>query len=646
MNRNTKHRLRRRGYWPEVEATFGDLPPELFRQGLLLQHDLATAYSDSGQFEDIVSRADDYPLLDLHDWLLDDWRLPEGQARAGLERRLGLGMVFTFCAVYTHESLLDEATHFDERYHLLEQALTQRARHHFAQLFPEPSPFWENYRAFMGEYVQAISEQAGSVEEARQHLGHKLSFAKIPAVAAAMWAGEEDTARLTALLSMLDSLNGAVQVRQEIFNIRRDLGRGHYTYPILRVMREAGIEPGQPVTPERILGAMLLTGAVDAMAEEGLTRLKAGRAAAHGLGLPTFDAYFVRVEDQFRGLRELFSLKGPPTSPQLGVSFAPARDSLSQAIQMAEAYLLSDRTFRESWEVQRRGFFGMSEWVGKAFAPGLIVEVLCQHRADTAELVGEVFGALAENEFRYYPHHSVPPDADDLGLALRLFRYSAEKDAHRQLLQTPLRWMVANLSESGEIPCWFTRQVETLSSEYTGVLWGNHCATVEANLLLGLMDYDGEAYRDLVEKAAARWLERWLVSGLGGNTLYVAPYALWTVCRLLTTLSVRPIPEAMRAKIGQASEQLFRRLKKEAGNVTTPQEAAFLTLACTFPLAESLFNPGWIGLMLKNQSYDGSWAGEPLFVTPTRGEVAAWYTSCSVTTAFCYHALKLYARRK
>jgi hypothetical protein len=400
------------------------------------------------------------------------------------------------------------------------------------------------------------------------------------------------------------------------------------------------------VTPERLLGAMLLTGALDQIVGECLAWLSAARALGQELGLPTFGAYFDRTDHQFRELRELFSLKTPTASSQPKVSFAPARDTLSQAIEMAEGYLLSDRTFRESWEVQRRGMFGFPELVGKAFAPGLIVEMLCQHRDDMAEQVGEVFRVLAENEFRYYPHPSVPPDADDLGLALRLFKYSAEKDAHRQLLQTPLRWMVANLLESGEIPCWFTRQVETLSSEYTGVLWGNHCVTVQANLLLGLMDYDRTAYQDLIEKASARWLERWIVSGLGASTLYVSPYALWAAGRLLTKLSTPSASAAILAKIRPASESFLTRLSKEAANAATPQEAALLALAGALPLAESLFDSRWITRLLKNQGYDGGWAGEPLFVTPTRGEVAAWYTSRSVTTAFCYHALKSYASRR
>jgi len=220
---------------------------------------------------------------------------------------------------------------------------------------------------------------------------------------------------------------------------------------------------------------------------------------------------------------------------------------------------------------------------------------------------------------------------------LRLFRRSANQDAHRQLLHKPLRWLEANIADDGHIPCWFTRGVEDLSAE-APVLWGNRCLTVEANLLLGLIDYDRVTYAALIERAARRWLEHWQTSGLGANTLYTSEYALWRVAELLAALP----------KDAQAAERLSYTVQAQAKAVTTPQGAAFLTLICLSPNASTdlraLFAPRWIDLILKPQRYDGSWAGEPLFITPTRGDVAAWYSSHSVTTAYCYHALKTFVQ--
>jgi hypothetical protein len=113
---------------------------------------------------------------------------------------------------------------------------------------------------------------------------------------------------------------------------------------------------------------------------------------------------------------------------------------------------------------------------------------------------------------------------------------------------------------------------------------------------------------------------------------------------LVAKLAAGSLRETLSELPGQATQTLTERLEIETKRASiTPQNAALLTLTC---LSEGcphpLFKPGWITRLGKTQRYDGSWAGEPLFGTPTRGEVAAWYTSRSVTTAYCYHALKTY----
>src|SRR5688572_14087712 len=200
----TRYQPQRERYWPEVEHYFGELPAYLFRQALLLRHNLASAYSDTGQFEHILCRKRDYPLFNLHFWLLDDWHFPPDEARAELEKHLFLASVFTFAAVYTRESILDPDTAFDQRYSLLENSLHQRAVHHLAQLFPEgASPFWDYYRRLRDECANAVSKfhpstlrQAQGSGRARKaapfdevellELGRQLAFAKIPLAAVAL----------------------------------------------------------------------------------------------------------------------------------------------------------------------------------------------------------------------------------------------------------------------------------------------------------------------------------------------------------------------------------------------------------------------------------------------------------------------------
>ncbi len=60
MNWVVPYQSKRDRYWPEVEAFFSHLPPHLFQQGVLLKNNLATFYTDSGQFKDMLGRERDH----------------------------------------------------------------------------------------------------------------------------------------------------------------------------------------------------------------------------------------------------------------------------------------------------------------------------------------------------------------------------------------------------------------------------------------------------------------------------------------------------------------------------------------------------------------------------------------------------------
>jgi hypothetical protein len=653
-----KYQPNRDQYWPEVEHFFANLPPHLFRQGVLLKNNLATFYSDTGQFKDILSREHDLPLLYLHFWLLDNLDYPHIPVKDELEKHLFLALAFTFAAVYTQESILDEGANFDNRYLFLERALTQQADFHLDHLFPGPSPFWNYHQTFWQEYAEAVLITANPRPPTPdpQPLSSKLAFTKIPAAAVAI--GIDRIELLPQLCAMLDQLNLVLQTLRDISTIRRDLGRRNLTYPILRTMQVAGLDPHQPTAPEQILGAMVLTGTIEKISQECLAWLLECRAISTSLNLPTFSAYFGVVENLVGEIRELFSLKKeksatpPSAEKQRRPIFAPYVDTLSKVIEMAEGYLLSDPTFRESWEIQRRGVFGVAEMTGQAFPTGLIVEILCRHGHDMAVPLDIIFKTLQATGFRYYNHPHLPPDADDLGLLLRLYSYSTQRESHRDILQTPLRWLKANVLETGEIPVWLRPNDldDGNGSQLNLALWGNSCATVEANVLLGLIDYDWARYYDLIEKSARNWCERLIANGLGATLHYVPLYSLWTAFELITKLSSRSIPLALRDKLGQTASTLAEILTNEAKRPgLTPQDAAFLILTC-LPLEQwspklalvSSLESDWITLLCKSQRYDGSWAGEPFYGTPTRGELATWYSSRPVTTAFCYAALKTY----
>lgn len=646
MNWAAPYQFKRDQYWLEVEQFFSRLPPQLLRQGMLLKNNLATFYAETGQFKDILCRRHDHPLLYWHGWLLDDWACPASIDRVELERRLFLTMVFAFSAAYTQELILDQSSNFDPGFQFLAQTLHQQADTQLAHLFPGDSPLWDYRQTFWQERVEAILT-AGPRPPAPDP--RPLAFTKIPIVAAALEVEREDL--IPQLSAMLDRINGVFQILREISTLKRDLGQGRLTYPIWGTAQAAGLNPLHLPSTERVLGAFVLMGVVETIGRECLAELEASRSIAEALGLPTFSAYLAGLAEQVDEMRALFSLKAKPKpvpAPRRPL-FAPYVDTLPKVIEMAEGYLLSDLTFRESWEVQRRGVFDTAAMTAQAFPMGLIAEVLSRHGHDMAAPINHIFDVLQATGWRYYDHPHLPPDADDLGLALRLYPFSPEPERHRELLQTPLRWLQASLGESGEIPVWLTAGIEAQPDYPFLSLWGQSCITVEANVLLGLLAFDAVGYRQQIEKSAGQWCEKVIAEGMSANRHYVPLYALWAALELLAQLSaagyqVLPLEPAVQT--------LFERLTIEANHPhLTPQDAAFLSLAflclqqrkpelALAAKAAALFKPDWTALLCKSQRYDGSWAAEPLYGTPTRGELAAWYSSRAVTSAFCYHALK------
>jgi hypothetical protein len=671
MNLTEKYQDQRNQFWPEVEHFFGALPPHLFRQGVLLQTNMAVSLSDTGEFKDILCRDHDCPLPYLHFWLLDDWNYPHSSERLALEKHLFLAMIFASTAVYVQESILDAGSGFDRHFLLLERVLSQRSGFHLTRLFPGQSPFWDYHQTYWQEYAEArlslprnITNEnpasdptsAGVDPELRPALrmvAGRLAFTKIPVTAATIRAGQEVNLRQLSVL--MDRLNLVLQTLQEIFTLRRDLMRRDYSYPIVRTLAATGLDPQRPYIPEQILGAAVLTGSIKVICQESLANLDACRNIAETLSLPTFKAYLAHVRAMVGRLEALFSLKRGPDQPsrtsagQQAPSFAPYVDPLARALEMAESYLLSDLTFRESWDVQRGRQHGMPEMVGRIFPSGLIVGLLGQHGHEMSQQVGQLYRALHRNGFRYYDKAPLPPDADDLGLLLRLYRFSAseQKAVHHQILQTPLRWMKDSILPSGQIPVWFKQaEIESDDRQPSILIWGNSCSTTETNLLLGLAEYNWPDYADLIERSAGSLVERLRLSGLGASLYYVPSYTLWSTLKLLALLCLKPLQPPLLDKINHTFDALLTRLGLEtAHGALTPQDAAFLTLTCFIPDPSrrlgARFDERWITTLLKDQRYDGSWDDEPLFLVPSH-QGTAWYASRSVTTAFCYHALKSY----
>ncbi|MCB9076047.1 MAG: hypothetical protein H6631_00475 [Anaerolineaceae bacterium] len=656
MNLIARYQSRRNHFWPEIEKFFTGLPPTLFQQGILLQNNLATFYAETGQFSDILSREHDHPCLYLHFWLIDDWQSATLGDREPLEKSLFLTAVFNFAAVYAQEAILDEGTNFDQTYLFLAQSLRQQADRHLMGIFPGTDAFWRYHQLGWNDYAEAtLADTSNSNlakllldEEAGAILPRRLAFTQLPIIGAAMALGRAEDVPL--LSRLVDHLNFVWQLLRDISTIRRDLTRQRYTYPILKTLEAAGLDPHQAPLPEQILGALVLTGVMSQIEQICTGQLTSARELAQSLNLPTLVEYCPVVENQVRDVVDLFSLK-PQLKKPVGEAekprrpmFAPFVETLPKVIEMAEGYLLADISFRESWEVQRRGVFNVPEMIGRAFPAGFITEILSRYGHNMAQSIDMVFETLAATGFRYYNHDHLPPDADDVGLALRLLPYSPQPERHRAMLQAPAELLAARISPAGEIPVWLVTGAEPDSTRFVS-LWGNTCAAVSANALLGLMSYDRSRYQPLIDKCADNLFNDISQKGVGAGWHYKPLYTIWIIFELMAHLPAQSMRVGLARNRPAAAQILTERFKEEVQRYhVTPQDAALLSLVCLSAGApdevKALFKADWITILTKTQRYDGCWPGEPLYGTPTRGELATWYASNSVTTALCYHALK------
>jgi hypothetical protein len=302
--------------------------------------------------------------------------------------------------------------------------------------------------------------------------------------------------------------------------------------------------------------------------------------------------------------------------------------------------------FGESIEVNRGGLAGLDEATGVIFPFSFITYLLLENGHALADHVDLIFHKMSTLGYRYYENMAVAPDADEVAILLRLFPYSQNQDKHRRQLEKPLQWLADNVLSDGRIPAfWEKVDVPVLKRM---VAWESYCLAAEINTLHGLIAYDWPRFQPLIEKSAAGLFGRYLVSDFGTVAYYDPLYTLWQALALVRQLETRTADSPLSGIVREAGEKLTRRLDIEAQSSDyTPQQAAFLVLACLEHRSNTILTPTWITFLQKTQRYDGSWGNEPFYITCDRdGLPGNWYSSHTMTTAFCYHALNTYFRRQ
>ena len=627
--------------WHDVDRLFAGLPPALFRQVKLLEYDLALRYSPAGQFHDIFSSPDHPPVLSVARWLLRDLEIPPGATRDETESRLFVASVLMAARVQTVEGLRDPGGFTTDDRIALVQWLSDRASAEIARVVPGDSSFWDEFEAVAGEDATRVAADpdfaAATSDDPEAHLVSPFS-APLRMVALAALAAVDRLDVAPRVADMLGQIADAYQVIADLAALQRDLQRGRTSYPIAFIARSARVPLRPAPRPEVILGAMVATGSVRPIVESALGRLRMARGIAIELRLSTFAAFVSNAEADFEARLASWTVGSFASGlARPAPAVRPSTPTLSQALGMAEGFLLADPTFRESWEMHREGMLGQPE-VASRFPAGLILEILCRRGLDVRRLIDEFLNFTVVNGFRYYDHPRSGVDSDTIGVFLRLRPLATGTREYDRAASAVLECLERNVHEAGAIPVWLSGCAGAQGSESAVIALGEGCGTVAAHLLLGLVAAPVEHERT-VALGAQSLLDRIGSVGVAANVNYPPLYALGVFFRLLRLLDAPDVPVALEG-VGHAREALARELERAVSTSRmAAQDAALLILACHEANREDLIDPAWPVHVLKRQRFDGSWIGEPFAAAPNRGRSVSWYSSTLLTTALCYDAL-------
>lgn len=629
------YRDRLRDGWREVEASFDRLTPGLLEQGRLLRVDLGLAWSARGRMEDLLSGPGDTPVLHEHLWLLDDLGVDDD----ALEHRISRGMLLTLALVHLLEGIQGPGSPFDRSSVALADELARGASIELQAVIQDHQGLADLHATGWRRFHEGmLDDPVGprSPDEVLKASAARLAPFLAGPASVALAAGRESL--LPGLIALLDDLHGLLVVRRDMLRVRTDLFLGRVRPALAWAARRFGVD--LPARPEEVMGAMIVSDAVDGLAEAWTAWLERCRSAAGRLGLGRLARAAEDLGPLMDELHDLFEIKqpagrAPPTSEVTAASLGTASDLLTTGIDTAGRYLLSDPSFRESWEVHRWGLGGAGE-VAARFPAGLILEILGRHGHPVGPLVDEFGESVRKRSFAYYDHPRLPQvDSDTLGVLLRLHRFSGDQEAHRRVIEEHLGFLWERLGPDGLIPVW-------LSTGEHAVVLGEGCGVIAAGVVNGLIDYDPCGRREPLVVAARHVLERFVERGSGISVNYPTAYALVVVADLLDRLAGLQIEE-LAGPTERARGVLLAEIDRERrARPLSSQRVALHTRACLREGARHLFDREWIDVLLEQQRSDGRWAGEPFFFVPNRGRSVSWYATDLMTSALCYDALMTY----
>lgn len=650
-----------------ARVAFGRRAPDLFGclydstavMGRVVAFDLDVWRAPSGGWRDLFAAAP-WRMLDLPLWLLDDLGAP-GE-RDALEADLLDAGALIAVAILLNETWAGAEGGDSPAAQVLSGAFVSRATWTLARiagpadLSALASAAWESHAAALSapaRWGSAWPPGPAPILDDASLVAWGRRFAPLNVVTAAALCAAGHPARVPEVLPLLERAAGLLQIARSMGEVTRDLARGHWSEPVARLSCALGMVPdaSSPPPAGAVRLAMLASRAFPDLAAAGLAQSQRLLADFEALGLPRAGAAVAGLEQVFRDLWRSCAPAAPPPAAEDAETTTfevEGRPRIVVALEAARAYLDIDPLGRGAWEEYRHAFLGQSHLTGSVFPLASIAE--CRILAGDAapEAVDGLLQRYAANRFHYFDQPTcLPFDADSFGLMARLTRYASNPEAARELLATPLAWVLHNLQPDGRVPVFMTSGVDAGDGRKYIRALGGRCATVQASLVLGLMDLE------VVDAAAVARAAAWLLhavaeDGAAAFVYYDLPFSLLLVMEVIERLRGGSGAErwgAGTAELIPAAEQrlvAMLQTRCDAGP-RDALEASCLWLATRHGAARPLRRPAWITWLLQAQRTNGAWEACPFYLQPARGPYTEWYSSRLITTAFAYRALADFA---
>jgi len=637
--------------WTRITRFFESLPASLEGPYEGFSRRMARLTSGSGLFKDCFRTSNSSRVVYFPFWHLESYRrrgievTDFDQVASGLFVSSFLGA----CAIRIYDDIVDQDHQIDSREILIGNLCTAEAVEILHSLLPTQSGFWDHYRRFWQEYTNAVGTEISRYrngifcydDSAIQDLGAKGALLKIYPFAAAHLSGREE--ELDDLERLTDELNIAVQICNDLHNLRSNLENRKYTLPIAEAAILQGYEPDSHPSIDALYGVVALSDSLPESHERALHHFREAQEISARLEIDHLTDYIELQISQVEGALRRWDDADLDT---VGVSASPSGvDALDppDSLEMALAFLNQDPEFRESWEIQRSGIWGQKELIGDVFSRSLILECLAEMGQPVENQIEEVLEQYERNGWRYYrDFKALPPDIDDIAQAIHLLKWAPwDERTKSEYLERPLRWLEANRLPDGRFPVWLRKGIDDEPTAGWIAVGASRCIACEANLLRSLLELDCARGRAMAEGMAQSLVGEWCISGPAASFYYKRSFTRLVMTRCFAGLDSDPHLKSLTPELVPSDQIGFSRGFQE--NLGTDPLGLSAELLASEPLATNLTDSSNGTQRLRRlQTYDGGWESVPFYLCPGpigAGSRTAWHGSRLLTSAFAARAM-------